>query len=74
MNADHFIPTGFTIVEVTAFVNADHEVIDRVVLDVNGHDVQVLAYDNSPQVVVMVDDAVEQMHISEIDHFIRSNT
>lgn len=65
---------NFTVIDVTSFVNTDDEVVDRVVLEVNDHDVQILAYDNSPQVVVKVDEQVEQMHISQIDHFIRSHT
>lgn len=61
------------VVDVSEF-EQDGEIISRVVVDVHGHDVQILAYDNSPQVVVKVDGAVEQMHISEIDHFIRAHT
>ena len=60
------------VVDVTEFVQ-DGEIISRVEVDVHGHDVQILAYDNSPQVVVKVDEQVEQMHISRVDDFIRNN-
>lgn len=70
----NFDADDIKVIDVSEFKDADGVIIDRVVVDVHGHDVQILSYDNSPQVVVKVDERMEQMHITEIDHFIRSNT
>ena len=64
---------NFNIIEVVEFVSADHEVIDRVVLDVNNHIVQIVSYDKSPRVTVAIDKLIKLMHISNINQFIRSN-
>lgn len=50
-------------------------VIDSVVLDINGHNVQINKYDNSPDVVVFIDGlTAKQMHILEIYDYIRDRT
>ena len=63
-----------TIIEETTFTDADGVLVDRLVVDVHGHDVQIVSYDKGPQVVVKVDEHVRQMNITQVDHFIRSNT
>jgi hypothetical protein len=50
-------------------------VIDSVVFDINGHNVQINKYDDSPNVVVFIDGkTAKQMNILEIDDYIRSRT
>jgi hypothetical protein len=72
-NLQTYIPDGVQVVDVTSFMQ-NGEVVDRVILHVNNHVVQICAYDNSPRVVVMVDTLAEEMHISKIDKFIRRHT
>jgi len=41
--------------------NLNGETVNRVVLEVNGHNVQVLGYGESPLLTVLVDDNAEQV-------------
>jgi len=54
--------------------NGDGQQVNRLVLDVNGHNCQVLQYDDSPTVIVYVDTTAEQMDISQAGKFIQDNT
>lgn len=53
------------ILHADKFINADGESVNRLVLDVDGHNVQVIQYDDGPNVVVYVDTAVTIIDIDE---------
>jgi hypothetical protein len=52
------------------FQNIEGETVHRLVLDIPGHDVQILQFDSSPCVCVKVDDDMVMMQIGEIDKYI----
>lgn len=60
------------IKEQAIFSNADGEAVERLCLDVYGHDVQIIRYDGGPRVLVWVDDAVELMSIDDVDDYIQA--
>ena len=50
------------------------EQVNRLVLSVNGHTVQIVQTDNDPRVLVLVDDILEALHIDDAAPFIESRT
>lgn len=62
------------VLQADVFKNEQGETVRSLVLDMNGHDVQILQYDDSPKVVVCVDSLVKQMDISEAGDFIQAHT
>ena len=54
--------------------NPEGETVNRLVLDVNGRDVQVLQYDDHPRVLVFVGKIAKLMHITKAARFIARHT
>jgi len=48
------------------FTNTEGEQVNRLVLDANGHEVQILQFDDSPLLLVKVDDSVKQIDINKL--------
>jgi len=48
------------------FKNHEGETVNRLVVDVDGHNVQVLQYDDSPKVIVKIDEHMAQVDISQL--------
>ena len=48
------------------FTNIEGEQVNRLVLDANGHEVQILQFDDSPLLLVKVDDSVKQIDINKL--------
>ena len=46
------------------------QTVKRVVMEINGRDVQVLSYDLSPMLTVLIGDKAEQVHIIDLDEYI----
>jgi len=65
---------GPKVIHHDTITNADNQQVNRLVLDVNGHEVQVLQYDESPTVIVYVDTTAQQMDISQAGKFIADRT
>jgi len=65
---------GPKVIHHDTITNADNQQVNRLVLDVNGHEVQVLQYDESPTVIVYVDTTAQQMDISQAGKFIQDRT
>jgi hypothetical protein len=64
------MPAHAEVTAVETFM-LNGEEVQRVTLTMNGHDVQVLAYGESPSLSVMVDDdLVEQVHLILLDEFL----
>lgn len=57
------------VIEDSTF-DLNGESCHRVVTEINGHDVQVIQYDESPNVVVFVDDNAKPMNISEVGQYV----
>lgn len=65
---------SITILDVS-ITQLNGEEVDSVIFDINGHHVQINKYDDSPDVVVFIDGlTAAQMHILEIDDYIRNRT
>jgi hypothetical protein len=67
------IKSNLPILRSDEFVNADGVLVQRVVYDVPGHDVQMACHNGvTSAVVVMVDNDMAQMPLSKADGYIRS--
>lgn len=62
------------VIDHDVTTNPEGEQVNRLVLDVNGHDVQVLQYDDHPRVLVRVGKIAKLMHITKAAGFIASRT
>ena len=58
------------VIHADKFQNHDGENVNRLVLDVNGHNVQVLQYDQKLNVLVFVDQHAKIIHIDNAAQFI----
>jgi len=54
------------------FKNHEGEEVNRLVLDVDSHNVQVLQYDDSPKVIVKIDEHMAQVDISQLETHIEN--
>ena len=66
--------SGTKVIHADEFKNHEGENVNRLVLDVNGHNVQVIQYDKNPSVLVFVDTTAKIMDISKAEKFIASRT
>jgi len=55
-------------------ISPDGEQVNRLVLDVNGHNVQVIQYDANLNVLVYVDEHARMIHIDNAAQFIAGRT
>ena len=62
------------VIQHDTFTNTENEQVNRLVLDVNGHNVQILQYDESLNVLVYVDQHAKIIHIDNAAQFIASYT
>lgn len=46
------------------------EIVSRVIMEINGHEVQVLSYDGHPVLTVVIGESVEQVHIINLDEYL----
>jgi len=61
----------FKVLEI-ATSRQNGEQINRMCLDVRGHDVQIISYDNDPIVSVQFDNDVVMMDITQVDQYIEA--
>jgi len=61
----------FKVIEITTLHQKGEE-INRMCLDVRGHDVQIISYDNDPIVSLKFDDDVVMMDIAKVDQYIEA--
>lgn len=47
-----------TLLEHIIFMNVEGDIVDRTVLNVNGHDVQIVRYNQDKTALLMVDDTI----------------
>lgn len=58
--------------DATTFMNEVGEFVERLSMDIDGHDVQILRYDgNNRGLLVMVDRAMGILPLNQVDAFIR---
>ena len=57
---------GPKVIHHDRFTNTEGEQVNRLVLDANGHEVQILQFDDSPLLLVKVDDTIQQINITEL--------
>jgi len=62
------------VIESNKFKNDEGETVNRLVVDVNGHHVQVLQYGKSPRLLVMVDEHIARVDESRVTEHIENNT
>ena len=62
------------VVDHDVTTNPEGETVNRLVLDVNGHDVQVLQYDDHLRVLVLVGKIAKMIHITKAARFIAGHT
>lgn len=62
------------VIQHDTFKNHEGETVNRYVLDVDGQTVQVLQYDESPRVVVLVNDTAAQVDQAQVKNFVTSQT
>jgi hypothetical protein len=63
------MPPQIRVIENVTF-DLNGERCHRVVTDINGHDVTVIQYDESPQVMVVVDHSMRMMDISNVGKYV----
>lgn len=66
--------TQSKVIHADTFQNYEGESVNRLVLDVNGHNVQVLQYDQNLNVLVYVDQHAKIINIQNAAQFIASHT
>ena len=50
------------------------EIVSRVIAEINGQDVQILSYDGSPMLTILIGESAEQVHILNMDEYIARMT
>lgn len=46
------------------------QIVSRVIAEINGQDVQILSYDGSPLLTVLIGECAEQVHIIDLDEYL----
>lgn len=62
------------VLEVKEYIDDEGTLVQRIVFDVNGHDVQLVRLDHSEDLIVKVDSAVMELPVDQVDTFIRNRT
>ena len=57
---------GTKVIQHDRFKNHEGENVNRLVLDANGHEVQILQFDDNPLLLVKVDDTIKQIDINKL--------
>lgn len=61
------------ILEHVTFINDDGEMVERLCLDIEGHDVQVLCFDGRTKFLnVWVDEEISLVPFEDVEEYIRS--
>lgn len=73
------VPDGATVLEVNTFHTSAYQKDDtpteQLVMDVNGHNVEVIRYDYSDKgVVIIIDNNAKSMTMDKVNGYIRSHT
>ena len=59
--------------EATVFINAEGELVERLAMNINGRDVQILRFDgNDNSILVKVDTSMNIMPKQQVDGFIKA--
>jgi hypothetical protein len=68
------IPDGATVEDVSSFYTSfdvpDDTLTDRLVMNVNGHSVQIIRYDGGENMLVSIDNSAKIMKPAEVDAYI----
>jgi hypothetical protein len=67
-------PMKLKVLQHDRFKNREGENVNRLAVDVNGHKVQVLQYDESPNVLVFVDHKAALLPIQQVGKFVADRT
>lgn len=62
------------VIQHDTFTNPEGETVNRLVVDVNGHNVQVLQYDDSPRLLVKIDEHMAQVDESRVSEYVANRT